>query len=630
MPKSASPKKAGAPKAKGAVRAKSGCYTCRIRRKKCDEQPDDHGRCQTCVRLRLQCLGFGAKRPEWLRENNNVQELREKIKTFLASQGMIKGHSGSGSRAPEQDQTLQLSEYNHTHTPSESPSSATLQLDEDMTPHGHVSNLREQQTDLYSPATYGAGPSSYDTPIYSHSSQLYISSSPYGGPQQELGDYHESYTPFLMSNATNTVVPSGIPIQSSSFGSLYHAQLDYDSPQYENFPWQGLMPDMSDPLLQHYMESVYRMQYQLADMEKLPRILFKHLKNSGMARDAAVLLSAIHKEGGQRVLSREGPTRTRYDELLQLFRLSEGAYNEDHAMAALHIISAFLFDGGRGEWEDWMRVASLYVYSILENDVRFLSRRDALLHCHEEQNFIIKTVFWFDVIAAVTTMRPPQFRDVINEIYNPNQSGIDDPQSDFSEKLSMMKIMGCENRILWALSEISALADWKQRQDKDGKRSVLELVRRANVLEESLAAPSQQTFSQFDNVEEDARYYASEIFRTAAIVYLRTVVNDDHWRVSDIETAVKDCVSAFKSFMQHRNDVRHAVVRSTVFAVFLCGCLTNVENDWEVLQNFSSEVGTVGNCMHALELMKKVRAGRMKAQPVQWRKALNKEQLLLV
>ncbi|OBZ72508.1 hypothetical protein A0H81_07620 [Grifola frondosa] len=64
-----SQKKPGAPKPKGAVRAKSGCYTCRIRRK----------------------------------ENNSVTELREKIKGFLASQGMIKGHSGSGPRTTEQD-----------------------------------------------------------------------------------------------------------------------------------------------------------------------------------------------------------------------------------------------------------------------------------------------------------------------------------------------------------------------------------------------------------------------------------------------------------------------------------------------------------------------------------------------
>jgi hypothetical protein len=34
---------------------------------KCDEQPNEKGECGTCARLRLQCLGFGAKRPEWLR-----------------------------------------------------------------------------------------------------------------------------------------------------------------------------------------------------------------------------------------------------------------------------------------------------------------------------------------------------------------------------------------------------------------------------------------------------------------------------------------------------------------------------------------------------------------------------------
>ena len=34
-------------------------------------------------------------------ENNSVTELREKIKTFLASQDMIKGHSGSGPRSNE-------------------------------------------------------------------------------------------------------------------------------------------------------------------------------------------------------------------------------------------------------------------------------------------------------------------------------------------------------------------------------------------------------------------------------------------------------------------------------------------------------------------------------------------------
>lgn len=60
-------------------------------------------------------------------ENRNVLDLREKIKTFLASQGMIKGHSGSAPRDAEQDpQVLTLSaEYG---SPSDSPQTPTLSI----------------------------------------------------------------------------------------------------------------------------------------------------------------------------------------------------------------------------------------------------------------------------------------------------------------------------------------------------------------------------------------------------------------------------------------------------------------------------------------------------------------------
>ncbi|KAG1887063.1 hypothetical protein F4604DRAFT_1675109 [Suillus subluteus] len=55
---------------KDAVHVKSGCYTCRIRQKKCDKQPNADGSYQTCLCLCLQCLGFGTKCPEWLHASN--------------------------------------------------------------------------------------------------------------------------------------------------------------------------------------------------------------------------------------------------------------------------------------------------------------------------------------------------------------------------------------------------------------------------------------------------------------------------------------------------------------------------------------------------------------------------------
>ncbi|KAF8220519.1 hypothetical protein L208DRAFT_1382631 [Tricholoma matsutake] len=79
---------------KGNKHKTRGCWTCRIRRKICDEQPNTAGRCETCVRLHLECLGFGQKL-DWLKGRSQVIELHDKIKTFFAQGLMAFGpHSG--------------------------------------------------------------------------------------------------------------------------------------------------------------------------------------------------------------------------------------------------------------------------------------------------------------------------------------------------------------------------------------------------------------------------------------------------------------------------------------------------------------------------------------------------------
>lgn len=99
-------------KAKQVVRTKSGCYTCRLRGKKCDEKRDEHSTCLTCARLHIECLGFGYKYPNWLvsqvnqilafdseltfcfQDKNTRTSLRNIIKSHLQAQGLIKGVTG--------------------------------------------------------------------------------------------------------------------------------------------------------------------------------------------------------------------------------------------------------------------------------------------------------------------------------------------------------------------------------------------------------------------------------------------------------------------------------------------------------------------------------------------------------
>ncbi|RFU32369.1 hypothetical protein B7463_g3968, partial [Scytalidium lignicola] len=64
----------------GPLRSKQGCWTCRLRKKKCDEGRPN---CSTCESLSITCYGFGAK-PDWMdnseKEKAVVNSLKETVK----------------------------------------------------------------------------------------------------------------------------------------------------------------------------------------------------------------------------------------------------------------------------------------------------------------------------------------------------------------------------------------------------------------------------------------------------------------------------------------------------------------------------------------------------------------------
>ncbi|KAJ6497343.1 hypothetical protein C8R45DRAFT_125271 [Mycena sanguinolenta] len=63
-----------------------GCWTCRVRRQKCDEydcHPDMPNHCRICLRLWLPCLGWSARRPEWMHDKDALNMFRNYIKEQL-------------------------------------------------------------------------------------------------------------------------------------------------------------------------------------------------------------------------------------------------------------------------------------------------------------------------------------------------------------------------------------------------------------------------------------------------------------------------------------------------------------------------------------------------------------------
>jgi hypothetical protein len=351
--------------------------------------------------------------------------------------------------------------------------------------------------------------------------------------------------------------------------------------------------------------------------------------------------------------------------------LLKDAYTTGEAFAALQIISAFLFDGGTGyRWHRWLKIACSYADSVLL-DKKYTGPAEALIRADETVQFVVKTTMWFDVLASITLGVAPHFLKVFRDIFNPNNN----PQkAQPLRQLSMMAVMGCENDIVWALSEVSALAQWKQEQQKKGTLSVPELVRLGQEIEKHLT-PAPAAYCS-DNLEV-YRQYSSEIFRASTSVYLHSVVSGDFPAVPEIKKGVKDMIDCLNeipalepssptsaSLTATASNITNSlagnslatpptsvsstpvdpsvwifsrsVIRMTVFSIFICGCLTDDSGQRQALLSRLKQqqsLEKIGNCDGITELLEDVWKKRDSGpcwQEVPWREALNKAEMLLV
>lgn len=66
----------------GKVRSQSGCYTCRLRRKKCDEKRPV---CEGCAALEITCF-YGEQKPDWMDGGSKQRAMAETIKSQVKKQ----------------------------------------------------------------------------------------------------------------------------------------------------------------------------------------------------------------------------------------------------------------------------------------------------------------------------------------------------------------------------------------------------------------------------------------------------------------------------------------------------------------------------------------------------------------
>ncbi|KAG2017765.1 hypothetical protein CC2G_007247 [Coprinopsis cinerea AmutBmut pab1-1] len=414
-------------------------------------------------------------------------------------------------------------------------------------------------------------------------------------------------------------------------------------------PTNWLPSDLVETSIENYVQMIAEIQYLLGDRKTLPQMIWDSYRSHPNSKAALTLLNKVYwrrqQHPTQPVLT-DSEMHSNLAVLLQ--ELEKGRFDDpDDAIAALHGVSMFLFDGGQGAWRDFLKLATRYVKKVLHNP-QYTSPKDALLFATAKDAFIVKTAIWFDVLASITTQEPPTFIQEIRTMFGPVHHGVYNSQFDTDPQCSMMSPMGCENRVVWALAETSTLAHWKYTEDVRCRLSVSDLVIRAQEIENVLYQKSYEPMpasGEDDNDMEQLRFLASEIFRCSTRLFLSAVVNNDHPQVRQIQDLVDECMAVFHNLFKtptlDQFKVSRSVIRSTVFGIYLVGALThNRQHREHLLEHIEREsrglhggVGEgVGNCGSIRKMLEHVwkESDADPAKPVPWRRVLKEYQILLV
>jgi C6 transcription factor Pro1 len=381
-----------------------------------------------------------------------------------------------------------------------------------------------------------------------------------------------------------------------------------------------------DDLVSHYMLRTLGMQYLLAG-PGIEDLIFRSLQSNPYAYEAACLLSAVHRYNMPKA---DLENHQRYAAVRRRLIGNTAPLTEGEAMAGLHMVSSFLFSGGTGLWQDYLQVAIHFSKRVLGR--YFTPPAEALIRCTETERFIIKTSMWFDVLASVSNSQTPAFMDEYRQIFGRSTAYIEGPVSHASppKELSMMSIMGCENHIVWAMAEISCLAVWKAQEQRRGCLSMPDLVARGKEIEVHLM-PGRTVGPE----TYETSHFTSEIFRASSRVYLHSVISGDFPHCPEIMEGVQETIDILHKVPEFDDKSRSAIVRSVVFSIFICGCLTDDEGHRSYLLerlSLAQEKESVGNCDGVKQLMESVwrQRSNQKTDPVRWREALQSAAMLLV
>jgi C6 transcription factor Pro1 len=454
-------------------RSRTGCFTCRLRRKKCDE---GRNACKACKHLGLQCE---YKRPFWWGNSEQRKRQKEAIKLMIKR-----------TKVTEKGQNLgQLHQHHHPGTPDLSHSLPTSDTysDMDRTRSASVDSQYSLKYDFEQEPQFDFNAFPGQTHP-SHYAPPFAAFSPYEVEhkterQTYFNDINrrESTVSSVSSYSSSYQSASSLPPPHSTLGSytgenwiqddLYHSAGE-EIPEQGFFDFsfgQPIVPQIplsveeaDQRLLHHFVDNVLRLMFPILELNQhgLARseVILPALENNKTYLHCCLSYSALHMKTTQRIPGDQIDNdimRHREATIAELCEaLNRDEDNQDHRQILEATLAMIVFQGAVGHAGDDLRDVPWHAHfqaaTSLVNKMelpRQLSVSDNINQTPPPFNMTLTA--WIDILGATMQARAPQFANTYREKHLA------------SSPSGLSELMGCDDRVMYLISEIAVLESLK-------------------------------------------------------------------------------------------------------------------------------------------------------------------------
>ncbi|UQC87784.1 uncharacterized protein CLUP02_13303 [Colletotrichum lupini] len=517
------------------IRSSEGCWTCRLRRKKCDEARPV---CEGCAQLEINCF-YSETKPDWMDGGERQKEMADQLKKQVKIQannrrerkylqgldveeGGVSGGGGGGGRGSEDGNhvppvpALSADDGSSKANDSNSPSTVNdTPGDSSSSPPFQMNSVKSSIHEIVP----GASPNQMrqHTPEWiNHSSPVSAAHHQHQQQQQYQQHQHQQQhqnpqpdfaagTGMGTSSSTSVQQNSSPPFADDSNLGFIMIYLDYVFPFLFPFYKPALLEGGRGWLLNvlNHNKALYHTALSLsshffgvvldsAQVEHAPCRMksvnsLRHQMHLAL-RELRADMTRINEPGPN------GVPRDPQDQQQQSCRVLES------------IVQLLIFDvtlATSDHWHMHLDAATIIFQQILPQPDRWDPTMNTMVipllqgvhfppGSHKPWSsdqaalrFFTASLLYFDIISATALERPPRLQRYHRHLLSPRKEA-SNACVEVEPRLRLEEYFGCQSWVLQIIGEIASLDAWKKENRRAGSLSMTHLVSRAGCLELAL------------------------------------------------------------------------------------------------------------------------------------------------